>query len=90
MDRSSARDHARCGWGVHNTAFAAAPPTVGGRAVVVNTGGDAIRVRKGAGTEYARIGSVYGGQVVTVLDGPAKDTKGKPWFKVDAPSGAGW
>lgn len=78
------------GLGVRNTAFAAAPPTVGGRAVVVNTGGDAIRVRKGAGTEYARIGSVYAGQIMGVLDGPANDTKGKPWFKVDAPSGAGW
>jgi len=78
------------GWGGHNTAFAATAPAVGGKAVVVNTGGDAIRVRKGAGTEYARIGSVYGGQIMGVLDGPANDTKGKPWFKVDAPSGPGW
>jgi uncharacterized protein YgiM (DUF1202 family) len=71
-------------------AFAASAPAVGGTAVVANTGGDAIRVREGAGTEYARIGSVYGGQVVNVLAGPKSDSKGAGWFKVEAPSVTGW
>ncbi|HST05368.1 MAG TPA: SH3 domain-containing protein [Chloroflexia bacterium] len=74
----------------HNTALAATLPAVGGKAVVVNTDGDAIRVRKGAGTEYARIGSVYEGQIVSILDGPTSDSKGDSWFKVEAPSSTGW
>lgn len=78
------------GWEVRNTAFAAAPPAVGGRAVIVNTDGDAIRVREGAGTQYARIGSAYEGQIVSILDGPKSDSKGKAWFKVEAPSSTGW
>src|SRR4051794_32086696 len=68
-------------------AFAASPIVVGGRAVVVNTDGDPIRVRQAVGTQAAQITSVYEGQIVGILAGPSSDTGGKSWFKVQAPSG---
>ncbi len=72
------------------TAFAATPITVGGKAVVANTGGDPIRIRQDAGTEFPQIASAYGGQTVSVLAGPRNDTGGKSWYKVQAPGGTGW
>lgn len=78
--------------GGNNTAtvFAATPVTVGGKAVVTNTDGDPIRIRRDAGTEYAQIAVAYQGQSVSVLAGPRNDTRGKPWFKIQAPGGTGW
>lgn len=76
--------------GTSGTAYAALAPAVGGRAVVTNTGGDPIRVRQGAGTQYPQISSVYEGQMVSVLAGPGSDAKGNKWFKVQAASGTGW
>lgn len=73
-----------------STAFAAEAPSAGGRAVVTNTDGDPIRVRQGAGTKYPQVESVYEGQVVSVLAGPSTDPKGDKWFKIQAPSAAGW
>lgn len=72
------------------TAFAATPVTVGGKAIVTNTDGDNIRIRQNAGTEYAQIAVAREGQTVSVLAGPRNDTKGNPWFKVEAPAGTGW
>ncbi|HKP54861.1 MAG TPA: SH3 domain-containing protein [Chloroflexia bacterium] len=72
------------------TIFAATPVAVGGKAIVTNTDGDPIRIRKDAGTEFAQIGMAYQGQSVSVLDGPRSDKKGNQWFKVQAPGGTGW
>lgn|GEM_PF-1114515 len=72
------------------TTFASAPVVAGGKALVTNTDGDAIRVREGAGTEFDQIGVAYEGQTVAVLAGPRDDKKGKPWFKVQAPTATGW
>lgn len=76
--------------GVRSTAFAAVPTVVGGRAVIINTGGDAIRVRQGAGTQYPQVSAVYEGQIVSILAGPSSDAQGKSWFKVQTPAGTGW
>ena len=72
------------------SAFAATPVTVGGKAIVTNTGGDPIRIRQGAGTEFAQLSVAYQGQTVTVLAGPTIDKKGMKWFKVQAPAATGW
>jgi uncharacterized protein YgiM (DUF1202 family) len=72
------------------TAFAATAVTAGGKAVVTNTNGDSIRIRQGAGTEFAQIAVAYEGQTVSVLAGPQNDTRGNKWFKVQAPAGTGW
>jgi uncharacterized protein YraI len=72
------------------TALAATPVTAGGKAVVTNTDGDPIRIREGAGTQYARIAWAYQGQSVSVLDGPRNDSGGTIWFKIQAPGGTGW
>lgn len=76
--------------GVSTSAYAAVSIAVGGRAVVVNTDGDQIRVRKGAGTQYDQVTSVYEGQVVTILAGPSTDAQNNKWFKIQAHSGTGW
>ncbi len=78
------------GGGHAATAFAATTITVGGKAVVTNTDGDPIRIRQDAGTEFAQIAVAYERQTVNVLAGPRRDTKGKEWFKVQAPGGTGW
>ncbi len=70
--------------------YAANPVSVGGKARVTNTDGDTIRIREGAGTNYRQIAEAYEGQVVTVLAGPTRDSKGRIWYKVDAPRGTGW
>jgi uncharacterized protein YgiM (DUF1202 family) len=72
------------------SAFAATPVTVGGKAIVTNTNGDSIRIRNGAGTEFAQIAVAREGQTVSVMAGPQNDTKGNQWFKVQAPAGTGW
>ena len=72
------------------TVYASTPVAVGGKAVVTNTDGDPIRVREGAGTEFARIAWAYEGQSVSVLDGPRNDKNGITWYKVQAPGGTGW
>ena len=71
-------------------AFADTPVTAGGTAVVTNTDGDPIRVRQGAGTEFAQIAMAYEGQTVGILEGPLTDKKGIRWFMVQAPGGTGW
>ena len=43
--------------------------TVGAKAVVTNTGGDPIRVREGAGTQYDRVAWEREGDIVSVLAG---------------------
>lgn len=73
-----------------HTAYASTPVVAGGRAVIVNTGGDPIRVRQGAGTQFDKVSTVNEGQLVSVLAGPSSDSKGDKWFKVQAPSGTGW
>ena len=70
--------------------FAAPAVQAGANAVIANTSGDNIRIRVGAGTENAQIASAYEGETVSVLEGPAKDTNGRDWFKVSAPGGTGW
>ncbi len=72
------------------SAFAAQAVTVGGKAIVSNTGGDPIRIRVDAGTQYAQVAVAYQGQSVTVLAGPKSDNVSKTWFKVQAPGGTGW
>lgn len=70
--------------------YAATPVVVGGKAEVTNTDGDSIRVRAGAGTQYERITSVNEGDILAVVDGPAQDSVGINWFKVDTAGGTGW
>jgi cell wall-associated NlpC family hydrolase len=70
--------------------YAAGSIVVGGKAVVANTDGANIRVREGAGTKYDQSAEAHEGEVVTVLDGPAKDANGNIWFKIQAPGGKGW
>ena len=72
------------------TVVADTPVTVGGKAVVTNTDGDPIRVRQGAGTEFAQLATAYEGQTVGILEGPLTDKKGIRWFMVQAPGGTGW
>ncbi|MEA2574858.1 MAG: hypothetical protein QOH93_2156 [Chloroflexia bacterium] len=70
--------------------FAAEPITVGGKVVVVNTDGDTIRMRSGAGKSNEQIGEAYEGQVLSVLAGPERDENNYRWFKVKGPNGTGW
>ncbi|HVG00855.1 MAG TPA: SH3 domain-containing C40 family peptidase [Chloroflexia bacterium] len=70
--------------------YAAEPITVGGKVVVVNTDGDTIRMRGGAGTGYDQVGEAYEGQVLSVLEGPERDAKSYRWFRVKGPNGTGW
>lgn len=70
--------------------YAAEPITVGGKVVVVDTDGDTIRMRSGAGTGNEQVGEAYEGQVLSVLAGPERDAKGYRWFKVKGPNGTGW
>ena len=71
-------------------AFADASLIVGQRAVVANTDGDPIRIRKGAGTEFAQIAAAREGQIVSILAGPSTDERSIRWYKVQAPGGTGW
>ena len=70
--------------------FAAPAVQAGGSAVVTNTGGDSIRIRTGAGTENPKIADAHEGETVSVLEGPAKDSGGRDWFKISAPGATGW
>ena len=72
------------------SSYAASPVSRGGTALVTNTDGDTIRVRDGAGTKYDQVAEAHEGETVSVLDGPAKDSKGNVWYKVSGPSGTGW
>lgn len=62
----------------------------GDRAVIVNTDGDPIRIREGAGTEYKQIGQMHEGETLLILAGPSKDSSGRPWYMVEAQSVNGW
>jgi len=75
---------------VSPSAYAAGEIAVGGKVLVVNTDGDTIRMRAGAGTEFDQAGEAYEGQTLTVLAGPSKDAKGNRWFRVQGPGGTGW
>jgi len=68
----------------------AASIVVGGKAVVANTDGDAIRIRAGAGTDEKQVGEAHEGDIVTVVAGPRKDDDGRTWYKVEAPDSTGW
>jgi hypothetical protein len=70
--------------------YAAAPITVGGKAVVTNTDGDTIRVREGAGKEHKQVSEAYEGDTVSVLAGPTRDDKGIVWYKIHTSRGTGW
>jgi cell wall-associated NlpC family hydrolase len=70
--------------------YAAGNVIVGGKATVVNTGGDNLRVRAGAGTKFDQVAEAHEGEVVSVLSGPGKDGKGDSWYKVSGPGGTGW
>ena len=76
--------------GPAGAAFADTPVAAGGKAIVSNTDGDPIRVRQGAGTEFAQVATAYEGQTVSILEGPLTDKKGIRWFMVQAPGGTGW
>lgn len=78
------------GVGIIPGVLAAAPVTVGGTALVTNTDGDPIRVRKAAGFEFTPVTVAWEGESVKVLDGPRSDKQGNRWFKVQAPGGTGW
>lgn len=78
------------GWRAVERAFADVPVTVGGKAVVSNTDGDPIRIRKGPSTEHAQIASAREGQTVNVLEGPTTDGVGIRWFKIEATAATGW
>jgi uncharacterized protein YraI len=56
---------------------------------VTNTGGDPIRVREGAGTQYDRVAWAREGDIVSVLAGPVSGS-GTQWFKIEAPAAMGW
>jgi len=75
---------------VSPSAYAAGEIAVGGKVLVVNTDGDTLRMRAGAGTEFDQAGEAYEGQTLTVLAGPSKDAKGNRWFRVQGPGGTGW
>jgi uncharacterized protein YgiM (DUF1202 family) len=78
------------GFGTASAAPAyAIPVTVGGKAVVTNTGGDPIRVREGAGTAYERIAWAREGDIVGVLAGPVSGD-GIDWFKIRGDAATGW
>ncbi len=62
----------------------------GSKAVVTNTGGDAIRVRNGAGVKYDEVAEAHEGETASILAGPSKDDKGNTWYKVQVPGGSGW
>lgn len=72
------------------TAYADVPVAAGGKAVVANTDGDPIRIRRGAGTDYTQIASAREGQAVNVLEGPVTDRAGIVWFKIETPAATGW
>src|SRR5688500_11626688 len=72
------------------SAFADTPVAAGGKAIITNTDGDPIRIRRGAGTEFAQIATGYEGQAVSVLEGPVTDKASIRWFKIEAPGGTGW
>jgi peptidoglycan DL-endopeptidase LytF len=63
---------------------------VGGMVEVVDTDGDVIRIRAGAGTEFDQVGESAEGQRLNVLAGPSRDKKGNRWFKVRGDGGTGW
>lgn len=73
-----------------HSSYAATPVSVGGKALVTNTDGDNIRVRSGASTSYSQVAEAHGGETVSVLDGPAKDSSDRAWYKISAPGGTGW
>lgn len=63
---------------------------VGGIAIVANTNGDAIMIRDGAGYEFAVIGNLGEGDIVTVVDGPIAGSDGNPWYKIATESATGF
>lgn len=73
-----------------SSVFAATPVISGGKAVVTNTDGDPIRIREGAGTQYAAIAWAREGHEVRVLEGPVTDSQGIVWFKIEASAVTGW
>lgn len=77
-------------FGAASPSYAAEPITVGGKVEVVDTDGDTIRMRSGAGTVNEQVGEAHEGQVLSVLAGPERDVKGYRWFKVKGPGGTGW
>ena len=80
------------GWALSapKASYAAMPVVVGGKALVTNTDGDNIRIRKGAGAEHDSVGQAREGETVTVLAGPAADKAGKKWYKVQGANITGW
>src|SRR5690349_22385066 len=72
------------------SSYAASTLARGGSALIAHTDGDTIRVRSGASTAYDQIAEAHEGETVSVLDGPAKDSKGQVWYKISGPSGTGW
>ena len=79
-----------CSIALTPAAHASTPVNVGGKAVVINSDGDTIRVREGAGTQYDQTAEAYEGQTVSILAGPGKDSEGNSWYKVQGPNGTGW
>lgn len=49
---------------------------------------DALNIRSGAGTEYARVGMIYGNDTVTVLS-TAYDSNGSKWYKISYVNSSG-
>ncbi len=63
---------------------------LGSLAIVVNTGGDSVLVRAGAGYDYTVLATVPEGEGVTVLDGPFAGADGSYWYEIDAVGTVGY
>lgn len=68
-----------------------APPTlqVGGRAVVVNVGKAALRLRASPGLTARVIARIPAGREVVLLEGPI-EVDGYTWWRVEVGSQSGW
>ncbi len=71
-------------------AVALADLAIGGKAIVVTTEGDRLTVRSGAGPQFAPVGSLAEGVVVTILAGPQSSADGTVWLRVQGGGITGW
>lgn len=63
---------------------------VGGNAQVVNTDGDGLNIRHGAGYHNGVVTVATEGDVMHVLDGPEIDADGVSWWNIDYLGQSGW
>ena len=69
---------------------ASASLKVGTWAAVANTDGDALRVRKSASPDAAKVAAIDPDTVVNILKGPTKDSEGTTWYQVQSGDTTGW